>query len=80
MFARIFRPAKTAMQSGRGNSQAWILEFVPASARTPDPLMGWSSSHDMNAQIRLSFDSLSEATDFAQRHGIAFRVHERRQA
>jgi hypothetical protein len=74
MFARIFRPAKTAMQSGRGNSQAWVLEFVPTSARIPDPLMGWSSSNDMNAQIRLNFTSLSEATDYAQRHGIAFRV------
>ncbi len=76
MFARIYRPSKTAMQSGRAKTKDWVLAFEPASARTPDPLMGWSSSSDMNAQVRLSFDNEDEAVAYAKRHGIPFRVTE----
>lgn len=76
MLARIYRPAKTAMQSGKAKSHDWRLEFEPASARTIDPLMGWTSSTDMNGQVRLSFESKEEAIEYAERHGIAFRLHE----
>ena len=78
MFARIYRPAKTAMQSGRAKTHQWVLEFAPASARTPDPLMGWSSSSDMNSQIKLTFETEAEAVAYAQKHGIPFRVTEPR--
>ncbi|WP_201281498.1 NADH dehydrogenase ubiquinone Fe-S protein 4, partial [Staphylococcus aureus] len=57
MLARIYRPAKTAMQSGKAKTHDWVLEFEPASARTPDPLMGWISSSDMNGQVRMKFDT-----------------------
>ncbi len=76
MFARIYRPSKTAMQSGRAKAQDWVLEFAPASARTPDPLMGWVSSSDMNAQVKLKFDSEDAAVAYAKTHGIPFRVSE----
>lgn len=76
MLARIYRPAKTAMQSGRGRSKEWRLDFEPASARTIDPLMGWTSSSDMNGQVRLTFDSADEAVAYAERHGIPFRLQE----
>ena len=76
MLARIYRPAKNAMQSGKANTRQWRLEFEPASARTIDPLMGWTSSADMNGQVRLDFDSKEEAIAYAERHGIAFRLHE----
>ena len=76
MLARIYRPAKTAMQSGKATAREWRLEFEPASARTIDPLMGWTSSSDMNGQVRLTFDSAEEAVAYAERHGIAFRLHE----
>ena len=65
MFARIFKPAKTAMQSGRAKTNDWVLEFEPRSARTPDPLMGWSSSADMKAQIRLTFETKDQAMAYA---------------
>ena len=78
MLARIYRPAKTAMQSGKANSRRWRLEFEPASARTIDPLMGWTSSADMNGQVRLEFDSQEEAVAYAERHGIPFRLHEQK--
>jgi hypothetical protein len=74
MLARIYRPAKTAMQSGRAKTREWVLEFEPASARVSDPLMGWTVSTDMNGQVRLMFDTREEAAAYAQRHGIAFEV------
>ncbi|MGZ3298913.1 MAG: ETC complex I subunit [Asticcacaulis sp.] len=74
MFARIFKPAKTAMQSGRAKTHDWVLEFEPKSARTPDPLMGWISSADTDAQVQLRFDTLEEAQGFAEHHGIPYRV------
>jgi NADH dehydrogenase ubiquinone Fe-S protein 4 len=76
MLARIFRPAKSAMQSGVANTREWVLEFEPASARAPDPLTGWTASTDMNGQVRLHFESEAEAVDYAQRHGIPFRLLE----
>ncbi len=76
MLARIYRPAKNAMQSGRANSKDWVLEFEPASARVPDRLMGWTSSDDMNGEVRLAFESKDEAIAYAQRHGIAFQLFE----
>jgi hypothetical protein len=74
MLARIFRPSKSAMQSGNARSKEWMLEFAPASARLPDPLMGWTLSTDMNGQVRLAFDTMEEAVDYAGRHGIAFEL------
>jgi len=76
MLARIYRPAKSAMQSGLAKTKDWVLEFEPASARVPDPLMGWSSSSDMDGQVRLAFESQDEAVAYAQKHGIAFRIAE----
>jgi hypothetical protein len=74
MLARIFRPAKNAMQSGRAKTKEWVLEFEPASARVSDPLMGWTVSTDMNGQVRIPFDTREEAVAYAQRHGIAFEL------
>ena len=76
MLARIFRPAKTAMQSGKAKTKDWVLEFAPASARKADPLMGWTQSSDMNGQIRLTFDTRDEAVAYAQSHGLAFQLFE----
>jgi ETC complex I subunit conserved region len=80
MLARIYRPAKTAMQSGKGKSNDWRLEFEPTSARVNDPLMGWIGSTDMNGQVRLEFETKEDAVAYAERHGIAFRLHEPQEA
>jgi len=77
MHVRIFRPAKNAMQSGRGNSKRWILEFEPTSGPKPDPLMGWASSPDTRRQVRLSFDHEVEAVDYAKENGYTFTVIKR---
>ncbi len=75
MLARIFRPAKTAMQSGKARTKEWVLEFEPSDARRPDPLMGWTQTHDTaSSQVRLSFDTKEEAVRYADHHGIAFQL------
>jgi hypothetical protein len=76
MLARIYKPAKTAMQSGKARTRDWVLEFEPATARVPEPLMGWTSSTDMNGQVRLAFETRDEAIAYAQKHGVAFQLFE----
>jgi NADH dehydrogenase len=74
--ARIYRPAKTAMQSGTAKTHDWVLEFAPASAREVDPLMGWTSSTDTQAQVRLRFETKEAALAYAAEHGIDVIVQE----
>ncbi len=74
MLARIYQPARNAMQSGQAKTKLWVLEFAPERAREVDPLMGWTSSADMNAQVKLSFDSQQAAIDYATNKGIAYTV------
>ncbi len=76
MRARIYRPAKNAMQSGKAGIKAWRLEYEPESARTIDPLMGWTSSKDMRQQLCLEFDTAEEAVAYAERNAIPFQVFE----
>ncbi len=72
--ARIFRPAKTAMQSGHAGTKAWVLEFAPEEKKSPDPLMGWAGSGDMQSQIRIKFKTREEAEDYARRKGLDYTV------
>jgi hypothetical protein len=75
MQVRIYRPAKTAMQSGsRGNAKAWVLEYEPKAPKTPDRLMGWLGSNDTATQIRLKFATREEAIAYAERKGLAYQV------
>ena len=76
MLARIYRPAKTAMQSGHAKTREWTLQFERETARLPDRLIGWNQSSDMKGQVVLTFDTQEEAIAYAQAHGIPFRVTE----
>jgi hypothetical protein len=76
MTARIYKPARTAMQSGHAKTKEWVLEFEPERPREVEPLMGWTSSSDMNQQVRLQFDTAEEAVAYCQRQGIAYQVFE----
>ena len=73
---RIYKPTKSAMQSGRARTKEWVLEFEPEQSREVEPLMGWTSSGDMRQQVRLQFDSAEEAVAYCERHGIAYLVME----
>jgi hypothetical protein len=74
MQVRIFRPAKTAMQSGKGNAKAWVLEYEPAAPKQADPLMGWLGSDDTTQQVRLKFATLEDAVAYAKRKGMEYEV------
>lgn len=74
MLAKIYRPAKTAMQSGKANSLRWVLEFESSAGLKPEDLMGWASSVDPSGQVRLSFETQEQAVDFARNHAIPHRV------
>jgi hypothetical protein len=76
MTARIYKPAPTAMQSGPARTKDWVLEYEPEAAREIDPLMGWTSSRDMKAQVRLTFTTKEEAVAYAERNGIPYRLDE----
>jgi len=73
---RIFRPARTAMQSGQGNTREWVMVFEPTTPRTRDPLMGWTSSADTRQQVRLNFESEAEAVAYARRQGYGYTLAE----
>ena len=79
MSARIYQPARTAMSSGTAKTKNWVLEFASDQAREVDPLMGWTSSGDTQAPVRLSFDSKEAALDYAKDKGIEAIVSEPKQ-
>ncbi len=76
MTARIYKPARTAMQSGTAKTKEWVLDHEPEQPRMIEPLMGWTSSTDMKQQVRLRFDSKEEAIAYCERHGIAYQLFE----
>ena len=76
MTARIYRPARTAMQSGTAKTERWLLEYEPEAPRQIEPLMGWTSSTDMKQQLSLHFDTKEEAVAYCEREGIAYQVIE----
>jgi hypothetical protein len=78
MTARIYKPAKTAMQSGNARTKEWVLEFEPEAPREVEPLMGWTGSGDMLQQVRLQFDSAEQAVAYCKRRGIAYEVFQPR--
>jgi hypothetical protein len=74
MRARIYSPARNAMQSGVAKTRQWVLDYAPSEARAVDPLMGWTSSGDMDSQVRLQFDSLEAAEAYARAKDLDYVV------
>jgi hypothetical protein len=74
MIARIYKPAKTAMQSGKAKTLDWALDFEPEQPRVVEPLMGWTSSADMRQQVQLRFASKEEAIAYCERNGIPYQL------
>ena len=74
MKARIYQPAKTAMQSGRAKTHKWLFEFEPTVRMQLDPLMGWAGQGDTTGQVRMEFETEAEAVAFAKRHGIEYAM------
>ncbi len=76
MPARIYKPAKSATQSGLARTKLWLLEYEQETAREIEPLMGWTSSGDTHQQVRLWFETQEDAVAYAEREGIPYRVEE----
>ncbi|MBS0563631.1 MAG: ETC complex I subunit [Proteobacteria bacterium] len=74
MRARIYQPARTAMQSGTARTELWVLEFAPTEEREVDPLMGWTGSGDTQSQVRLQFETREAAETYAREQGIDYSV------
>ena len=73
--AKIYKPTKTAMQSGLKKFDKWILEYF---SETPgiNPLMGWESSKDTYSEIKLEFSSKDLAIEYARKNNINFELIE----
>jgi hypothetical protein len=76
MSARIYKPARTAMQSGTAKTKEWVLDYEPEEPRAVEPLMGWTSSGDMKQQLHLRFETKEEAIAYCERNGVAYQVFE----
>jgi len=80
MTARIFKPAKNAMQSGKAKTREWQLDYEPEQPRASEPRRGWTSSSDMKQQVTLRFPTKEEAIAYCERKGIAYQVIEPKEA
>ncbi len=76
MVARIYQPARNTMQSGTARSKSWVLEFPQSAPRSIDPLMGWTSSGDTQAQVTMRFETRQAAIDYAEEHGIDYTIRQ----
>ena len=73
--AKIYIPTKTAMQSGKGNTKKWILEFETQDTGT-NPMMGWETSTDTMSEVKLEFDSKELAIHYAKKNNIEYYIIE----
>ena len=73
--AKIYKPARTAMQSGQRNTKNWILEFDTLNDGV-NPLMGWVSSQDTMSEVRLEFSDKEQAINYAKKNNINYYIVE----
>ena len=73
--AKIYKPSKTAMQSGERNTKKWILEFDTSDTGI-NPLMGWETSKDTMSEVKLEFLTKEEALNFVKKNNIEFYIVE----
>ena len=73
--AKIYKPSRTAMQSGKRNSKKWLLEFETLDT-VINPLMGWESSVDTMSEVKLEFTSKDEAISYVKKNNIEYYIVE----
>jgi hypothetical protein len=74
--AIIYKPTKTAMQSGKGKTKDWLLEYKPESKKIVDNLIGWQGSSDMKQEIKLRFETKETAIAYAEKNKIPYEIHQ----
>ena len=75
MKAKIYKPSKTVMQSGKRNTKKWILEFDTLNTGV-NPLMGWESSNDTMSEVKLEFSTRDEAVNYVKKNNIDYYIVE----
>ena len=73
--AKIYKPSKTAMQSGLKKFDKWIIEYITVDPGI-NPLMGWESSTDTYGELKLEFSTKELAIEYAKKNKIDFEVIE----
>jgi len=73
--AKIYKPSKTAMQSGVKKYDKWVIEFITEKPGI-NPLMGWESSTDTSSELKLEFSSKDLAIEYAKKNKINYEVIE----
>ena len=76
MTIKIYKPSKTAMQSGLGKTKKWLAEYISDSDNVKDSLMGWNSSLDTQSQIKIFFETKEQAIAWAKNSNYQFYVEE----
>ena len=76
MTIKIYKPSKTAMQSGLGKTKKWLAEYISEVDTVKDSLMGWNSSLDTQSQIKVFFDTKEQAIDWAKKNNYQFYIEE----
>ena len=76
MKAKIYKPSKTAMQSGRSKFNKWVLKFSDQKNQRKDTMMGWNGGSSTVSQIELKFSSKEEAISYAKKNSIDYEVLE----
>mgnify|MGYP006114668171 CR=1 len=76
MTIKIYKPSKTAMQSGFGKTKKWLAEFISSEESVKDSLMGWNSTSDTKSQIKIFFDTKDQAIEWAKNNNYQFVVDE----
>ena len=71
--AKIYKPAKTAMQSGKRNTKNWLLEFDTLNTGI-NPLMGWETSKDTMSEVKLQFSTRDQAINYAKKNNIVYHL------
>ena len=73
--AKIYKPSRSAMQSGKRNTKNWILTFDTLDTGI-NPLMGWESSKDTMSEVKLEFSTKDEALNYAKKNNIDYHIVE----
>ena len=73
--AKIYKPTRTAMQSGKGNTKNWLLEFDTQDTGI-NPLMGWETSKDIMSEVKLEFSTKEQAVTYAKKNKIDYYISE----
>tara|TARA_B000000557_G_scaffold214021_1_gene180438 strand:+ start:637 stop:918 length:282 start_codon:yes stop_codon:yes gene_type:complete len=73
--AKIYKPSKTAMQSGVKKFDKWVIEFITDKPGI-NPLMGWESSTDTSSELKLEFSSKDLAIEYAKKNKISYELIE----